>query len=81
MSNFIHHLTNRNPCSMIQRKFKNDNANTTVNTVSTQDNTNTYVPLTTDSASELISHVQISLEKRKRMQPNRSKLSKKKKNI
>ncbi|CAF3886684.1 unnamed protein product [Rotaria sp. Silwood1] len=81
LSNYIRHLTNKNPCAMVQEKLENTRQNMTSSVVSTLDNSNTSVDPTLNNVPNSISPIQTSLEKRKRNQTSSSSLLKKKKSI
>jgi hypothetical protein len=77
----MRHLTNNNPCSMVQQKLKNMPENVTLNVDSAVDNSNTTVDPTINAIPNSISSIKTPLEKRKRNQTSCSPLSRKQKKI
>ncbi|CAF3346531.1 unnamed protein product [Rotaria sp. Silwood2] len=79
LSNYTRHLTNKNPCSMVQQKLKDLPENLTVNAVSTIDYSNTSIDPIINTASNSMLSIQTPLKKRKKNQTSGSSLSTKKK--
>ncbi|CAF1145960.1 unnamed protein product [Adineta ricciae] len=81
LSNFIRHLTHKNPCVMVKEKLASINANVNINNVSDGNDTNESVDVESNSMSDLVSRAPSSLGKRRKDQTVNSSSSKKKRSI
>lgn len=79
MSNYIRHLTSRNPCLMVQQKLKPVNEIMTSDVNLTSDNIDTSIDPIPNSTSDINPSIQTPLEKRKKNEVAHSLLIKKKK--